>query len=490
MKHGIIKASIIGALCSLLSVGGAFAASFTVVNSNDSGAGSLREALQQASGTEEANAIYIQSNGHINIKSPLIYSAQSPLFLFGQNQTIKANEDFTLLTISEGADLSVEHLKFQGPGGFDINNRADLDGNKGKGIFIDVRDTQTGVLKLVLHGVRVSDVGGHGVHVFDCTIAKDAPLKCGEGYGGAGVGSDASISISMNGSSIINVGMGGYDADGLRVDERGLGDINASIVNSQFLNNGADGVEFDEGQEGSVIMHAVASKFNNNGIYCDVSIMKPFMPSEDEGEFEDNQVKPADIISNLVIDITEEGKYNGAIKTGSPDDGCLETEVKFHDSGFVEEFEIAIDTDDGVDIDEAGEGDISGQIFDSEVNANADEGFDIDELNAGGIFMTINNTIARDNSDDGFKHSEEDAGSVVGQVENSIAKDNGGKGFVFEEENEGNVFIMASDVATSNNDDSDDTGMELVQDDEGSGAAYISDSSVEDGFDISGLDRL
>ena len=104
--------------------------------------------------------------------------------------------------------------------------------------------------------------------------------------------------------------------------------------------------------------------------------------------------------------------------------------------------------------------------------------------------MTINSTIARDNSDDGFKHSEEDEGSVIGQVENSIAKDNGGKGFVFEEENEGNVFIMASNVTTSNNDDSDDTGMELVQDDDGSGAVHIIDSSVEDGFDISGLDKF
>ena len=81
---------------------------------------------------------------------------------------------------------------------------------------------------------------------------------------------------------------------------------------------------------------------------------------------------------------------------------------------------------------------------------------------------------------------------IIGYAESTLTQESlfYGKNFVIEEENEGNVFIMASDVATSNNDDSDDTGMELVQDDEGSGAAYISDSSVEDGFDISGLDRL
>ena len=122
MKHEIIKLSFIVGVCYLFTLGGAFAESFTVTNSNDSGTGSLRHALMKASEKEEANAIYIQSKGTINIKAPLIYSAQSPLFLFGQNQTIKADEDFTLLTISEGADLSVEHLKFQGPGGFSINN--------------------------------------------------------------------------------------------------------------------------------------------------------------------------------------------------------------------------------------------------------------------------------------------------------------------------------------------------------------------------------
>ena len=104
--------------------------------------------------------------------------------------------------------------------------------------------------------------------------------------------------------------------------------------------------------------------------------------------------------------------------------------------------------------------------------------------------MTINNTVAINNSYDGFKHSEEDEGSVAGQVESSTAKDNGGKGFVFEEEGEGNVLIIASKAFTSNNDDSDNTGMELVQEDEWVGTAHVFNSTVIDGFDLEGVNQI
>ena len=479
-------------LFSIVSFSGSLSAgSFIVSNSNDAGEGSLREALNSASKMSEANAIYINAPGVIKISSTLTYASESPLLIFGKNQTIHANGNFTILEVTNGADLSVDHLKFRGPEKFSIFNRGDVNGPAGKGIFLKVRGDQTGTVNLVMHGVRVSDVAGHGVHIMDCTLADTSgKMKCGEGYGGAGEGSPASISVSVDASNIINVGMGGYDSDGLRVDERGAGSINASISGSQFIGSGADGVELDEGQEGSVMLYTNNSKYNNNGKYCDPDVMKPFVPSEDEGEFEDNQKKASDIAPNMAMNITKKGKYNGAINTGSPDDGCLETEVKFHDSGFVEEFEIAIDTDDGVDIDEAGPGDIYGQIVNSEVNGNFDEGFDIDEAGSGGIFMTINNTVANNNSDDGFKHSEEDEGSVTGQVESSTAKDNGGKGFVFEEEGEGNVLIIASKAFTSNNDDSDNTGMELVQEDEGVGTAHVFNSTVIDGFDLEGVNQI
>ena len=63
-------------------------------------------------------------------------------------------------------------------------------------------------------------------------------------------------------------------------------------------------------------------------------------------------------------------------------------------------------------------------------------------------------------------------------------------GAVFEEEGEGNVLIIASKAFTSNNDDSDNTGMELVQEDEGVGTAHVFNSTVIDGFDLEGVNQI
>ena len=102
-------------------------------------------------------------------------------------------------------------------------------------------------------------------------------------------------------------------------------------------------------------------------MYCDMSIMKRFMSPVNEGKFTDNLMNITDVILNLMMDITQKGKYKGAFKARSPDDGCFETEVQCYDSGFVKKFEISIDTDTGLDL---------------------DEGFDIYEISDGGIFMT------------------------------------------------------------------------------------------------------
>ena len=111
----------------------------TVTNANDYGEGSLRAAL--ASG---AKKILVLSAGDIVIDSTLNYPAHRPLTIYGSGQTVKATGDFTLLTISEGANLSITGLNFEGIGGFDISNQSSYPQAAGKGIFVDVRDGQRG----------------------------------------------------------------------------------------------------------------------------------------------------------------------------------------------------------------------------------------------------------------------------------------------------------------------------------------------------------
>jgi len=446
------------------------AETFIVTNSADSGTGSLRAAMAAAGEASGDHVIIVEAPGDIGISSPLSYAGTAPLSIYGNGQTVMAAGNHNILEATQGADLTVNNMSFQGPGGYNIQNRGDTGGAAGgKAIFVDVRDDQTGLVSLTLNAVTVAGVANHGIHISDCSLADD----CGGGGGGAGEGSAASIAVHLNGVTVKDVGQGRFDADGLRVDERGEGDVHAVIQASSFSGVGADGVEIDEGQAGSVIAHVNGSIFMENGDYCNPSLLKPLLPAADEGEFEDGQKKEADIPGPI---------------TGSPDDGCFEREVDLYESGYVEEYEFGIDLDDGFDIDEAGPGDLRAEIIASTIFGNLDEGLDFDEEDEGSIRISIIGSKSMNNTDDGYKHSEEGEGGVFAHVLNSAAMANGGKGFVFEEEDGGNVAVHADGATTSNNDDSDKTGFEVVQDDDGDGLFMVRMSSIADGIDDEGVE--
>lgn len=446
-----------------------FASPLMVTSTADSGEGSLRQALAIASKSAAPQEIVLATAADITLKSTLVYSGRAPLTVIGQQNTLSLAANQTLLAVTEGADLSLTGLRLQGPSGYSIQARGDLNGQSaGKGVFVDVRDDQTGVVRLELNDTTVSGFANHGVHVSDCNLADD----CGSGGGGAGEGSAASIHVSFNNVEINDVGQGRFDADGLRVDERSVGDVVVSLINSTFTGVGADGVELDEGQAGDVVVSVDNSAFNNNGSYCDPKLLKPLMPSVDEAEFKDGEKTEAQIPGKV---------------TGSPDDQCIERAVDTYASGFVEAYEFGIDLDDGFDIDEAGPGDLRATVRNSVIRDNLDEGLDFDEEGPGSILLNLVNVEATGNTDDGYKNSEADAGDVRAVMVSSRALANGGKGAVFEEENNGDVAVAVINSQTDGNDDGDKTGLELVQDDSGSGVARIVNSTIREGIDAEGV---
>lgn len=438
-----------------------------VTSTADAGPGSFRAALAEVSAT--GGQIVVAAEGEIAIESPLEYTGTAPLYVFGQGQTVRAAGNHTLFASVNGGDLTIANLSFAGPGGFDMEARGDQDGPAGKGIFLDVAEDQQGLVSLVLKDVTVSGVANHGIHVSDCNLADD----CGGGSGGAGEGSAAGIILQLVNVTVDDAGTGKFDADGLRVDERGPGSINASITGSTFRGVGADGIELDEGQEGDVRVIMTGTTFDGNGDYCDPARLSAFMPEEPEGEFDAGAIMP-DAIPQA--------------PAGTPDDTCFEYAVDTYDDGSVEEYEIAIDTDDAFDIDEAGPGSIYAAVMDTRILNSFDEGLDYDEEGPGDISVVLIGTTASGNSDDGYKHSEEDEGSVRAVVLNAIATDNGGVGFVFEEEDAGDVTVSATGVSTSGNDDGE-TGIEAVQEDDGTGVLSLSGGDIADGVAVEGVAR-
>jgi len=89
-----------------------------VTNGNDSGAGSFRAALSEASKSDTPATILVMTHAAITINSTLIYRGKAPLAIYGRGQTVSSNADTTLMIVSAGADLAVRDLNFRGRGGF------------------------------------------------------------------------------------------------------------------------------------------------------------------------------------------------------------------------------------------------------------------------------------------------------------------------------------------------------------------------------------
>jgi hypothetical protein len=459
------------ALVALLSgtAGAQMQMPLIVTNAADAGEGTLRSALVEAAKRDQSARVVIATDEDIVINDSLAYFGEAPLEIVGNGQLVRSAENVDLLVVANGADLAIRDLGFEGPGQFSILNRGDVEGQTaGKGIFVDVREDQTGTVEVALDNVSVKGVANHGIHVSDCTLADD----CGGGAGGGGEGSPASIDVRLNNVTVDGVGNGKFDADGLRVDERDQGDIRLHVIGSEFARVGADGLELDEGQAGSIHATTIRTAFIDNGAYCDPAMLEAYMPAQPEAEFDDGEVSESDI--------------PGAV-TGTPDDTCFEREVDRYDSGSIEAYEIGIDVDDGIDFDEADAGDLNLTMMESRIAGNYDEGVDMDEAGPGDGNLQYVNTTSYRNADDGFKMSEEDAGSVNGLMVASVSRDNGGKGAVFEEEGDGNVAVTARSTDTRDNDDSQQTGFEVVQEDAGTGRLTISDSRILDGIEAEGV---
>ncbi|MEO9825787.1 MAG: hypothetical protein ABJF50_15335 [Paracoccaceae bacterium] len=455
----ILRTSLLSALLFCAAVP-AFADTFVVTSTANEGKGSLRAVLAAAEASGGTSFIVIDSPGDIAISETLVYEGAAPLSIIGENQAVTSKRNITLLAVINGADLDVARLGFKGPGGFSITAR---DKNRaGKGVFVAVPADKTGTVSLRLDTVLVEGVAGHGIHVSDCVLADD----CGTS------GSAASISVALQDVTVTDVGNGTLDADGLRVDERGPGDITARFASSRFTGIGADGVELDEGQEGSVIVQAFDTSFDFNGIYCHPDVLEAYLPYPDYAAFDQGARERGDIPAKVI---------------GSPDDACIEREVDLYDNGSVASYEFSIDVDDGFDVDETGPGRIVASLLDVNVIGNLDEGIDFDEEDSGSIHLTVIGGSYSSNSDDGIKLSEEDAGGIGATLVGVEALANGSKGFVFEEEDAGNLFISVVNSMASGNDDGNKTGLEAQQDDAGRGVVTFVGPALADGIDADGV---
>lgn len=403
-----------------------------VTNGNDSGPGSLRAALESG-----RSPIVIWNHvGDIEIGDGLVWASRKDLVIRGTGQTITdldGSASGALLTVSRGADTSIQRLGFQGPGGFDIANKGGA-----SGIDIAVPADAKGTVKVDLEKVSIADVGLHGLHVDDLTNA-----------------SRASIALRVHRVTVSNSGIGGFDQDGIRVDEAGKGSISFRSIASDFDRAGADGVELDERGAGDVRADVKHTDFTHNGNYCSFR----FEAAEIEGLLGD-QVEE---VSELEAIIAATALDTFLTLFDANEEECLEI-VPDDDL-----LEIAIDIDDAFDIDEADHGSISSKVAGGSLIGNEDEGLDYDEAGPGGISGRVEGTLAADNTDEAIKFSELDEGHLDAKVSRVSAA---GQDLEFEEFGDGSLH---SSIRRSTFDD-----ISLVEEDAGSSRNGIARSTVDD----------
>lgn len=361
--------------------------------------------------------------GDIMLTEPLRYAGTAALTIRGSGQVIRddgLHDGEPLLHVSRGADLSISNLSFAGPGGYSIESQGG-----GKGIYVQVPADREGVVKVRMTRVSVSNTGNHGLHVSDCSLGDD----CGGGQGGGGDGSPASIFMQLNAVTIDGAGFGKQDADGVRIDDRGDGDIILSMTNSTFVNIGGDGVELDEGDEGSVQINVRNSHFESNGAYC-------------SDEFVDDPI---------------------GLDPACDDDGDP-------------------DVDDAFDIDEDGPGGIFGLIANLKIIDNYDEGLDFDTAGEGdgnAADIHIMNVYASGNADEAIKVSEEGDASVV---VNMSAIDIGGDVEV-EEEDAGDLRVTMDGSFIGDD-------LKLSETGSGAGTVKLRGTAVMDDLDFNNVEEI
>lgn len=360
---------------------------------------SLRVAIEAANFDSRIGKIVFERDSFIQLSAPVIYTGSQPLKLIGKNAIIDGSnagsftldQDLTAITedgtliFNTAADITIRDLT--------VANSAT------RGVVVNIPESAEGEdISIKLRNVNIIDSALFGLHIDDNADEFD------DGSTGSAIG----IDLKITHSNFIGNGTGAIDFDGVRVDERGEGDINALITHTHIDGNGGDGIELDEAGSGDVEATMINVSIDNNGFYNEEDLDDGFDIDEaDEGDID---VKLVQVSANNNMD-------------------------------------------EGLDFDEAGEGDVELTLRHVKAINNNDEGIKADEEDAGDIDIKIKHTDVIDNGDDGIQLTELGEGKISGSLKHINAADNTKYGVKAEQwvaEDEAASIEAAGEIKTKN----------------------------------------
>jgi len=363
-------ASVWLALACLIP-GAAHARALRVTSADDAGPGSLREAIEQANADRRVTVIrFAQRAVSIELQSGLEYTGRQPLRIDGLGATLSGamGGSFPLLTSNGGANLQLRSLTLMGAGA--------------QGLLASLPANARGNRSLQLIGVNAIQNAGCGVELDDS------------------VGSPASIRLMIVGGTF------SANGSGLCLDERGAGNVLATLVRASFNGNAEDGAVLSEAGPGSALVTL-------NSVHADANgFVDPLQPG---GGFS---------ISEL-----DAGHLRVVVARGS----------------------FSANAADGIAIDESGDGSAMARLARVSAINNLVSGVIAAESDAGDLVASTIAVIATGNGDDGIALGELGAGNFRGMVVSSRATGNGGNGIQAVQEAPGTGALLASRSAVSDN---------------------------------------
>lgn len=331
---------------------------------------SLIQAIAAANSNSKQTRIVFRRGAHIQLSAPVIYTGTQPLTLIGNGATVdgthagsfELDEDLTAITedgtlvFNTAADLTIKNLT--------IANSAT------RGLVVNIPDDAQGHdITVELNKVAVTDSALYGVHIDDNADEFDDGIA----------GSDIGVELIIRNSKFTGNGTGAIDFDGVRVDERGLGDIHAEIINTHIDANGGDGIELDEGGDGDVDATMINVTLNGNGFFNEEDL--------DDG-FDIDEADAGDLEVTLI-------------------------KVQVNDN-----------MDEGLDFDEAGEGDLDMMLRRVSANNNKDEAIKADEEDGGDLEVDLKKIVVQNSGDDGIQLTELGEGEIDAKFTKVTSVDN------------------------------------------------------------------
>lgn len=398
IKYSLLSLTLVTAICATSA-----RAEKKVYNEE-----TLLSAIAAANTGGTITKIIFEKNSEITLTTPVIYTGSQPINLIGNGSTIDGSsagsfvldtdltavtEDGTLI-FNTSADIKIKNLS--------VSNSAT------RGIVVNIPDAAEGDdIKVSLNNVSITDSALYGLHIDDNSDEFD------DGVSGSAIG----IELIIKNSNFTGNGTGAIDFDGVRVDERAEGSINAFIIDTHIDGNGGDGIELDEAGTGDVdaIMRNVT--INDNGFYNAEDL--------DDG-FDIDEAGEGDIEVTL-INVKANNNMDEGLDFDEEDEGDVEMKLR--------NVAALNNTDEGIKVDEKDAGDIESKLIKVTVNDSGDDGIQFTEIGEGSIETSLNNVTTNNNKEYGIKIEQwfvedgDEPDEVAGYIKTKIVDINGnGKG--------------------------------------------------------------